>query len=117
MRSPDLTHLPGQGRASMYTKHTNENKASPRAFMVECGNRELQREPKARMQHPRACMHVFGGYLAGGFPMDVLDAIRLKRSVRQFALTPLPDEAISTILNAGRRAQSSKNTQPWNSSP
>ena len=45
--------------------------------------------------------------------MDVLDAIRLKRSVRQFALTPLPDEAVRTILNAGRRAQSSKNTQPW----
>ncbi len=45
--------------------------------------------------------------------MDVLDAIRLKRSVRQFAPTPLPDEAVRTILNAGRRAQSSKNTQPW----
>lgn len=45
--------------------------------------------------------------------MDVLDAIRLKRSVRQFAPTPLPDDAVRTILNAGRRAQSSKNTQPW----
>jgi nitroreductase len=45
--------------------------------------------------------------------MDVLDAIRLKRSVRRFAPTPLPDDAIRTILNAGRRAQSSKNTQPW----
>ncbi|HKT40694.1 MAG TPA: nitroreductase family protein, partial [Ktedonobacterales bacterium] len=45
--------------------------------------------------------------------MDVLDAIRLKRSVRRFAPNPLPDDAIRTILNAGRRAQSSKNTQPW----
>ena len=45
--------------------------------------------------------------------MDVLDAIRLKRSVRQFAPTPLPDDAVRAILNAGRRAQSSKNTQPW----
>ena len=45
--------------------------------------------------------------------MDVLDAIRLKRSVRRFAPDPLPDDAVRTILNAGRRAQSSKNTQPW----
>ena len=45
--------------------------------------------------------------------MDVLDAIRLKRSVRQFAPKPLPDETMRAILNAGRRAQSSKNTQPW----
>lgn len=45
--------------------------------------------------------------------MDVLDAIRAKRSVRQFAPNPLPDDAVRAILNAGRRAQSSKNTQPW----
>lgn len=45
--------------------------------------------------------------------MNVLDAIRLKRSVRQFAPNPLPEEAVRAILNAGRRAQSSKNTQPW----
>jgi nitroreductase len=45
--------------------------------------------------------------------MNVLDAIRLKRSVRRFTSDPLPDEAIRSILNAGRRAQSSKNTQPW----
>ncbi len=45
--------------------------------------------------------------------MNVSDAIRNKRAVRRFAPEPLPDEAITTILNAGRRAQSSKNTQPW----
>ncbi len=45
--------------------------------------------------------------------MDVLDAIRTKRAIRRFAPTPLPDEAVRAILNAGRRAQSSKNTQPW----
>lgn len=45
--------------------------------------------------------------------MNVLDAIRLKRSVRRFTPDPLPDDAVRTILNAGRRAQSSKNTQPW----
>ncbi|MGO8950918.1 MAG: nitroreductase family protein [Ktedonobacterales bacterium] len=45
--------------------------------------------------------------------MNVNDAIRSKRAIRRFALEPLPDDAITTILNAGRRAQSSKNTQPW----
>lgn len=45
--------------------------------------------------------------------MNVLDAIRLKRSVRRFTPDSLPDDAVRTIFNAGRRAQSSKNTQPW----
>ncbi len=45
--------------------------------------------------------------------MNVLEAIRLKRAVRQFQDRPLPTEAIYTILNAGRRAQSSKNRQAW----
>jgi nitroreductase len=46
--------------------------------------------------------------------MDVSEAIRMKRAVRQFSEVPIPDGSIMTILNAGRRAQSSKNTQPWN---
>lgn len=45
--------------------------------------------------------------------MDVLQAIQNKRAVRSFQQRPLPEDAIRTILNAGRRAQSSKNTQPW----
>ncbi|MCJ7512557.1 MAG: nitroreductase family protein [Anaerolineales bacterium] len=45
--------------------------------------------------------------------MEVSAAIRTKRAVREFAPTPLPVEVVSRILNAGRRAQSSKNTQPW----
>jgi nitroreductase len=45
--------------------------------------------------------------------MNVSEAIRLKRAVRQFKDAPLPEEVIAAILNAGRRAQSSKNTQPW----
>ena len=45
--------------------------------------------------------------------MDVLAAIRTKRAVRRFTDRPVPEEAIRTILNAGRRAQSSKNVQPW----
>lgn len=45
--------------------------------------------------------------------MNVLEAIRTKRAIRHFTQTPLPDDAAAAILNAGRRAQSSKNTQPW----
>lgn len=46
--------------------------------------------------------------------MNVSEAIRLKRAIRIFTDQPLPDTSILAILNAGRRAQSSKNTQPWN---
>ena len=45
--------------------------------------------------------------------MNVSDAIRLKRAVRKFTDQPLPEATILAILNAGRRSQSSKNTQPW----
>lgn len=45
--------------------------------------------------------------------MNTLDAIRTKRSVRQFTDAPVPEEIIQKILDAGRHAQSSKNEQPW----
>jgi nitroreductase len=45
--------------------------------------------------------------------MNVSQAIHTKRAVRAFKEQPLPHEAIETILNAGRRAQSAKNSQPW----
>jgi nitroreductase len=45
--------------------------------------------------------------------MDVIEAIRTKRAIREFTDEPLSDEEVRTILNAGRRSQSSKNTQPW----
>lgn len=45
--------------------------------------------------------------------MDVLDAIKTKRAVRQFTDAPIPAEVARAILNAGRRAQSAKNMQPW----
>src|SRR5260370_11519742 len=56
-----------------------------------------------------ACLHSTGRYTL----MTVSELIRTKRAVRQFTDEPLADEAIRSILNAGRRAQSSKNTQPW----
>jgi nitroreductase len=45
--------------------------------------------------------------------MNVSEAIRFKRAVREFKPEPLPEETVAAILNAGRRSQSSKNTQPW----
>lgn len=45
--------------------------------------------------------------------MNVSEAIRTKRAIRKFEQQPLPEEAIRQILQAGRRAQSSKNSQPW----
>lgn len=45
--------------------------------------------------------------------MDVSEAIRTKRAIRKFLDNPLPDEVIYAILNAGRRSQSSKNSQAW----
>ena len=45
--------------------------------------------------------------------MNVIEAIRTKRAVRQYREDPLPDEVVRAILHAGRRAQSSRNDQPW----
>jgi nitroreductase len=43
----------------------------------------------------------------------MVDLITSKRAVRQFNDEPLPDELMRQILNAGRLAGSSRNTQPW----
>jgi nitroreductase len=45
--------------------------------------------------------------------MGVFEAIRRKRAVRSYQAEPVPEEVMLAILNAGRRAQSSKNRQPW----
>lgn len=45
--------------------------------------------------------------------MDVSESIRMKRAVRQYAQQSIPEDVVHNILNAGRRAQSAKNTQPW----
>jgi nitroreductase len=45
--------------------------------------------------------------------MSVSEAIRRKRAVRSYTAEPVSEPVIEAILNAGRRAQSSKNSQPW----
>jgi hypothetical protein len=48
-----------------------------------------------------------------GDPMNVSEAIRTRRAVREFQDQALPEEVVLAILNAGRRSQSSKNSQAW----
>ena len=45
--------------------------------------------------------------------MEILDVIGHQRVVRAFADRPLPPDVVTTILEAGRRAGSSKNLQRW----
>ncbi|HML23617.1 MAG TPA: nitroreductase [Aggregatilinea sp.] len=45
--------------------------------------------------------------------MDVSEAIKSNRSVRQFTDQPVPREQIEQIVNAGRLSGSAKNRQPW----
>ena len=45
--------------------------------------------------------------------MDAWLAIASKREVRAYADTPVPDEIVNRILDAGRLAGSSRNTQLW----
>ena len=45
--------------------------------------------------------------------MQVWEAIQSKRAIRQFRDEKLQAAHIERILHAGRRSQSSKNSQPW----
>lgn len=45
--------------------------------------------------------------------METSEAIDSIRVVREFSSRPLPDEHVARIVNAGRRAGSSKNLQRW----
>lgn len=45
--------------------------------------------------------------------MDVLEAIKTRRSIRKFRKAPVPDELVQKVLEAGRWSPSSKNRQPW----
>ncbi|MHB2020238.1 MAG: nitroreductase family protein, partial [Candidatus Xenobia bacterium] len=43
----------------------------------------------------------------------IREAIQQRRAVRRFTPEPVSEDVIRQILEAGRRAQSSKNIQPW----
>jgi nitroreductase len=45
--------------------------------------------------------------------MDVIEAIKTRRSIRKFKEDMVPDELLSKIVNAARWAPSADNAQPW----
>jgi len=45
--------------------------------------------------------------------MELLEAIRGRRSIRKYRNQPVPDEAITTLIEAGTHAPSAGNIQPW----
>jgi nitroreductase len=45
--------------------------------------------------------------------LDILETIKTRRSIRKFKETPVKDELIDKILEAGRWAPSGMNNQPW----
>lgn len=53
---------------------------------------------------PRACHHL---------AVDVYLSIASKRDERAYADTPIPDDVVKLILDAGRMSGSSQNTQQW----
>jgi nitroreductase len=46
--------------------------------------------------------------------METWDAIRARRNVRQYADQPIARDSLERICEAGRRAPSAGNWQPWN---
>ena len=48
--------------------------------------------------------------------METWDAIRARRNVRQYTDQPIARENLERICEAGRRAPSAGNWQPWDSS-
>jgi len=52
--------------------------------------------------------------LKGGKPeLDVFEAVLKRHSVRSYKSTPVPEEKLMKILEAGRLAPSAANIQPW----
>jgi nitroreductase len=45
--------------------------------------------------------------------METWDAVTSRRNVRRFADQPIDEAVLDRILEAGRRAPSSRNSQPW----
>lgn len=45
--------------------------------------------------------------------MDVIEAIKTRRSIRKYKPTPIPEDVLTSVLKAVRLAPSAKNLQPW----
>jgi len=45
--------------------------------------------------------------------MEVLEAVKNRRSVRKYKATPVPEETLKDLFSAARAAPSAINSQPW----
>lgn len=45
--------------------------------------------------------------------MELLEAIKGRRSIRKYKTQPIPDEVITILIDAGTHAPSAGNIQPW----
>ena len=45
--------------------------------------------------------------------MDLMEAIRTRRSIRRYKPTPVPEKLLKEVLSAARLAPSANNAQPW----
>jgi len=45
--------------------------------------------------------------------MDLMEAIRTRRSIRKYKPTPVPESIVKEVLNAARLAPTANNSQPW----
>jgi nitroreductase len=45
--------------------------------------------------------------------MEILEAIRTRRSIRKYKSTPIPEELLKEVLSSARMAPSGVNSQPW----
>src|SRR3989338_1827128 len=45
--------------------------------------------------------------------MDMMEAIKLRRSIREYKNKPIPKEILEKIVDAARHSPTAKNIQPW----
>jgi nitroreductase len=45
--------------------------------------------------------------------MEVLEAVKSRRSIRKYKSVPIPEDKLQRVLNAARLAPSAANMQPW----
>ncbi len=45
--------------------------------------------------------------------MDAIDALKTRRSIRQYTDKPVPKDVIEDLIDCGRLATSARNVQPW----
>jgi len=45
--------------------------------------------------------------------MEIIEAIKKRRSIRQFQKKPIPPDILESLVDAGRFAATARNEQPW----